>query len=122
MQVTAPSRVYVAGGRIGWRAAGFLAAGGVVFLLLLVQFLLLLVSPPGQTEGLDPGEVTLATFTDACTGWQPADYTAWSDRMLNDGIAFVTPTSWDGEVVLRLCIVNPLTSIDDLGIIVDSLA
>ena len=55
-------------------------------------------------------------------GWNAADYTAWSDRMLDDGIAFVTPTSWNGEVVLRLCIVKPLTSIDDLGIIVDSLA
>jgi hypothetical protein len=42
--------------------------------------------------------------------------------MLDEGIAFVTPTSWNGEVVLRLCIVNPLTSIDDLAIIVDSLA
>ena len=28
----------------------------------------------------------------------------------------------DFTFVLRLCIVNPLTSIDDLGIIVDSLA
>jgi L-2,4-diaminobutyrate decarboxylase len=56
------------------------------------------------------------------TGWSPADYQAWSDRLLDEGTAFVTPTSWDGEVVLRLCIVNPLTSVDDLRIIVESLA
>jgi L-2,4-diaminobutyrate decarboxylase len=67
-------------------------------------------------------EPELSTLLFRRVGWDPADYTAWSDRMLDDGIAFVTPTSWDGEVMLRLCIVNPLTSIDDLAIIVDSLA
>ena len=35
--------------------------------------------------------------------------------MLAEGTAFVTPTSWNGETVLRLCIVNPLTTVDDLA-------
>ena len=56
------------------------------------------------------------------TGWTAPDYQAWSDRLLDEGVAFVTPTSWNGEVVLRLCIVNPLTSVDDIQLIVDSLA
>ncbi len=56
------------------------------------------------------------------TGWGAHEYQAWSDRLLDEGVAFVTPTSWNGEMVLRLCIINPLTSIDDIGIIVDSLA
>jgi glutamate/tyrosine decarboxylase-like PLP-dependent enzyme len=56
------------------------------------------------------------------TGWASAEYQAWSDRLLGEGTAFVTPTSWNGEVVLRLCIINPLTTIDDIRIIVDSLA
>jgi L-2,4-diaminobutyrate decarboxylase len=55
------------------------------------------------------------------TGWGPADYQVWSDRLLDEGRAFVTPTSWNGEVVLRLCIINPLTSVDDIRMIVDSL-
>lgn len=55
-------------------------------------------------------------------GWSPSDYQTWSDRLLHEGTAFVTPTSWNDEVVLRLCIINPLTSIDDLELIVDSLA
>jgi len=55
------------------------------------------------------------------TGWRPAEYQVWSDRLLDEGRAFVTPTSWNGEVVLRLCIVNPLTSVDDIRMIVDSL-
>ncbi|HZX54667.1 MAG TPA: aminotransferase class V-fold PLP-dependent enzyme, partial [Ilumatobacteraceae bacterium] len=64
----------------------------------------------------------LSTLVFRRVGWNAADYATWSDRMLDEGIAFVTPTSWNGEVVLRLCIVNPLTSLDDLRIIVDSLA
>jgi glutamate/tyrosine decarboxylase-like PLP-dependent enzyme len=55
-------------------------------------------------------------------GWDATAYQAWSDRLLEEGIAFVTPTSWNGEVVLRLCIVNPRTSVDDIRVIVDSLA
>ncbi|MGZ4807292.1 MAG: aspartate aminotransferase family protein, partial [Ilumatobacteraceae bacterium] len=54
-------------------------------------------------------------------GWGPAEYQVWSDRLLDEGRAFVTPTSWNGEVVLRLCIINPLTSFDDIRMIVDSL-
>jgi glutamate/tyrosine decarboxylase-like PLP-dependent enzyme len=54
-------------------------------------------------------------------GWGATEYEAWSNRLLDEGVAFVTPTSWNGEVVLRLCIVNPRTSIDDIAVIVDSL-
>ena len=55
-------------------------------------------------------------------GWSAAHYQAWSDHLLDEGTAFVTPTSWNHEVVLRLCIINPLTSVDDIRVIVDSLA
>jgi L-2,4-diaminobutyrate decarboxylase len=33
----------------------------------------------------------------------------------------VVPTSWQGETVLRFCIVNPRTTIDDIASIVDTL-
>ncbi|CAN5835175.1 MAG: pyridoxal phosphate-dependent decarboxylase family protein [Ilumatobacteraceae bacterium] len=55
-------------------------------------------------------------------GWGPADYDVWSARELARGEAFVTPTSWGAETVLRWCIVNPLTTVDDLAAIVASLA
>jgi L-2,4-diaminobutyrate decarboxylase len=55
-------------------------------------------------------------------GWDAARYQAWSDRLLADGDAFVVPTSWAGETVLRICIVNPRTSVDDIRLLVDSLA
>ncbi len=54
-------------------------------------------------------------------GWTPAQYKAWSDRLLRDGTAFVTPTGWAGETVLRYCVVNPRTTVDDIRLIVDSL-
>jgi glutamate/tyrosine decarboxylase-like PLP-dependent enzyme len=55
-------------------------------------------------------------------GWSPADYQRWSDRLLADGDAFVVPTSWAGETVLRICIVNPRTTVDDVVMLIDSLA
>ena len=55
-------------------------------------------------------------------GWDAADYHAWSDRQLADQLAFVVPTAWNGETVLRYCVVNPLTSVDDIAAIVESLA
>jgi glutamate/tyrosine decarboxylase-like PLP-dependent enzyme len=55
-------------------------------------------------------------------GWTPDQYRAWSDRELAEGRSFVTSTSWAGETVLRICVVNPLTTIDDIRIILDSLA
>jgi glutamate/tyrosine decarboxylase-like PLP-dependent enzyme len=67
-------------------------------------------------------EPELSTLLLRRTGWNAADYQAWSDRLLDEGTAFVTPTSWNGEVLLRLCVINPLTSVEDLRIIVDSLA
>jgi L-2,4-diaminobutyrate decarboxylase len=55
-------------------------------------------------------------------GWSPERYLAWSDRELAEGRSFVTSTTWAGETVLRICIVNPLTTLDDIRIILDSLA
>lgn len=55
-------------------------------------------------------------------GWGPAEYRAWSERMLAEGYAFVVPTAWHGETVLRICIVNPRTSLDDVRGLLDSLS
>ena len=55
-------------------------------------------------------------------GWTSDQYQAWSDRELAEGRSFVTATSWAGETVLRICIVNPLTTLDDIRVVLDSLA
>ncbi len=54
-------------------------------------------------------------------GWTPEQYQRWSDDQLSTGRSFVVPTSWNGETVLRFCIVNPRTSMADINDILDSL-
>ncbi len=55
-------------------------------------------------------------------GWNPPEYQQWSDDMLRRQLAFVVPTKWRGDTVLRFCIVNPLTTTDDIALILESLA
>jgi glutamate/tyrosine decarboxylase-like PLP-dependent enzyme len=54
-------------------------------------------------------------------GWGPVEYQSWSDRLLRDGTAFVVPTAWHGETVLRICVVNPRTTVADIELLIDSL-
>ena len=54
-------------------------------------------------------------------GWDADDYRSWSDRALADGLTLTVPTSWRGETVLRFCIVNPRTTLDDLATILATL-
>jgi glutamate/tyrosine decarboxylase-like PLP-dependent enzyme len=55
-------------------------------------------------------------------GWDEDDYAAWSVRMLAAQVAFVTPTRHAGRVCTRFAIVNPLTTPEDLALIIDSMA
>jgi hypothetical protein len=43
-------------------------------------------------------------------GWDDEHYTAWSQQLLRDQVAFVTPTKWEGETVARLAFLHPDTS------------
>jgi L-2,4-diaminobutyrate decarboxylase len=54
-------------------------------------------------------------------GWGPEDYNSWSTRLLDEQFAFVTPTRHGGQVCTRFAIVNPLTTVEDLAEIVDSM-
>jgi len=55
-------------------------------------------------------------------GWGAVDYRAFSADLLDRQIAFVMPTSWDGEKVMRFCFVNPRTTIDNVRPILDAMA
>ena len=55
-------------------------------------------------------------------GWTADDYNAWSDRALAEGLTLTVPTTWHDETVLRFCIVNPRTTIEDMAMILDTLA
>jgi hypothetical protein len=54
-------------------------------------------------------------------GWTPAEYERWSERLLSDGYAFVTPTRHRGETITRLAIVNPRTTVGDICGILDTM-
>jgi glutamate/tyrosine decarboxylase-like PLP-dependent enzyme len=54
-------------------------------------------------------------------GWREEDYQRWSDKLLNDQLAFVTPSDHDNETILRFAIVNPWTNITDIKIILATL-
>jgi glutamate/tyrosine decarboxylase-like PLP-dependent enzyme len=78
-----------------------------------------LVDDAPHLELIMEPELTVVLFRR--TGWSPEQYQAWSDRLLAEGVAFVVPTSWKGETVLRICIVNPRTTVADIELLVDSL-
>jgi glutamate/tyrosine decarboxylase-like PLP-dependent enzyme len=55
-------------------------------------------------------------------GWGDDDYEAWWRRVLDAQVAFVQPTSWNGEKVARLCFVNPRTTIEHVRAILGTMA
>jgi glutamate/tyrosine decarboxylase-like PLP-dependent enzyme len=64
-------------------------------------------------------ELSVVVFTR--DGWTIDDYNSWSDRLLQEGIAFVVPSSHHGEPNTRFAIVNPQTSFELLTQILDSM-
>lgn len=55
-------------------------------------------------------------------GWDAARYCSWARDLLDSGEAFVCPSAYQGEPMLRICIVNPRTTVDDVRLVLDSLA
>ncbi len=74
---------------------------------------------PGLSLVRDP-QLSVVVFRRE--GWSAADYQAWSDRLLEDQIGFVVPSSHAGEPVLRFAIISPLTTYEILTGILDTLA
>ncbi len=78
-----------------------------------------LVGAAGHLELIMEPELSIVLFRRR--GWSPAVYRAWSDEQLRLGAAFVTPSAWGDETIVRWCIVNPETTADDLAAIIESL-
>jgi L-2,4-diaminobutyrate decarboxylase len=78
----------------------------------------LIRSAPHVALLVDP-DLTVLIFERV--GWDPADYDRWSAHLLDEQTAFVTPTRHHGRVCTRFAIVNPLTTEDDLALIIDSM-
>lgn len=73
---------------------------------------------PGLELVMEP-ELSVVLFRKH--GWTQPQYQAWSDDLLSRGLALVVPTVYDGEAVLRFCFVNPLTTTDDVQMVLDAL-
>jgi glutamate/tyrosine decarboxylase-like PLP-dependent enzyme len=54
-------------------------------------------------------------------GWAAADYDRWAAELRSAGTAFVLPTTVAGEPAGRIAIVNPRTTLDDVGSVLDPL-
>jgi glutamate/tyrosine decarboxylase-like PLP-dependent enzyme len=65
-------------------------------------------------------ELTIVLFRRP--GWTRADYERWSSRLLAEQVAFVTPTTWEGQPVGRLALLHPDTTPAVIEDIVGSLA
>jgi len=64
--------------------------------------------------------LSIAVF--AVDGWDADRYAAWSQRRAREGRFLVVPTRWRGEACLRVCVVNPRTTLADLRNVLDDLA
>jgi len=67
------------------------------------------------------GEPELSVVVFRRLGWSARDYHAWSERLLSDGFAFVTPTVHRGETLARFAIVSPLTTPKDTAEILETM-
>jgi L-2,4-diaminobutyrate decarboxylase len=71
-------------------------------------------------EALREADLSVVVFRR--DGWEPEDYQAWSVEMMREELAFVVPTSHEGETVARFAIVNPTTTEQDIVAILDTMA
>jgi glutamate/tyrosine decarboxylase-like PLP-dependent enzyme len=67
-------------------------------------------------------EPELSTLLIRRRGWEMPDYETWSAKLMAERRAFVQPTLWNGEAVMRLCLVNPHTPADLLAELLEDLA
>lgn len=60
-------------------------------------------------------EPSLSVVAFTRTDWDAAQYQAWTEQAMADGLAFVTPSRLDGEPIFRFCFVNPKTTQDEIA-------
>lgn len=72
-----------------------------------------------RLELLRQPDLSIVAFTR--TGWSRDEYQKWSDQLLEDQIGFVTPSSHQGQTILRFAIVNPWTTMADIDAILATL-
>ena len=79
-----------------------------------------IIAATPYTELVQEPELSVVLFRRL--GWSAEDYREWSDRLLAQQYAFVMPTTWKSETVARFCLVNPVTTPEDLAGIIATMA
>lgn len=67
-------------------------------------------------------EPSLSVVAFTRTGWDAAQYQAWTEQAMADGLAFVTPSRLDGAPIFRFCFVNPKTTQDEIAEVLAAMA
>jgi glutamate/tyrosine decarboxylase-like PLP-dependent enzyme len=67
-------------------------------------------------------EPTLSIVLFERHGWEPADYDRWAAQLLDDQVALVTSTKWEGRTVGRLVFLHPRTTHELVEQILDAMA
>src|SRR5215475_13865959 len=55
-------------------------------------------------------------------GWTPEQYAQWSRELLDQQLAFMPPTSWEGQTVARFAFLHPHTPMNLVRAILDRMA
>jgi aromatic-L-amino-acid/L-tryptophan decarboxylase len=55
-------------------------------------------------------------------GWRAGDYYRWSEDLLDRQVAFMPPTTWEGETVARFAFLHPQTPFSLVRAILDEMA
>ena len=84
----------------------------IEYTMLIAKKATELIKEHPNLELLIEPELSIVAFKR--NGWKKDDYQKWSDKLLADQIGFVTPSSHNGEPILRFAIVNPWTNVDDI--------
>lgn len=68
---------------------------------------------------LNPPQLSVVLFERPT--WTFDDYQRWSKRMAKDGVTLIVPTRWQGRPCMRVCIVNPRTTVAGIDRVLDDL-
>src|ERR1700689_339302 len=85
----------------------------------LAQRTVSLIESQDHVEMVRPSSLSIVLFRRK--GWRDQQYNEWSQQLLRDQIAFVTPTKWEGETVARLAFLHPDTPDEMVHQIIESM-
>ena len=78
-----------------------------------------MINEMDHVEMIRPASLSIVLYRRK--GWGEKQYLEWSQQLLRDQIAFVTPSKWEGESVARFAFLHPDTSEELVRSILESM-